>query len=243
MLSVLDLFTREHPSWSAEEIAARLECSIPTAYRYLRELTDVQLLRSASAGCYVLGTKIVELDYQLRSGDPLIQAGLGPMKQLASQIDCDVALIALSGMHLLTIHYESSHTEMRASYGRGQRMPTFRGAMSLALLSSLGKPMLRKLHLANAAEEGALSLEALTEQLRPLRKQGYATSLGALDRHNAGIAIPLQIPGHDIHACLGLVVPVERFRLLEVDKAVSWLRTCEAQIQHQLQLPAANYQV
>lgn len=245
MLSVLDLFTQEHSSWTAEEIAQRLECSIPTAYRYLRELSDVQLLRSAAAGHYVLGTKILELDYQLRNGDPLIQAGSGPMKQLARQVDCDVALIALSGSHLLTIHYESSHGEGRASYGRGRRMPCFKGAMSLAAIAGLGKPALRKLYQANAAEAqatpGAHSLEELGEQLKAIRKLGYATSQGALDAHNAGLAIPLSMPGHEITASLGLVMSAERFRLLEADKAADWLRQCEAQIQHQLQLPRADY--
>lgn len=245
MLSVLDLFTQDHATWSAEEVAQQLDCSIPTAYRYLRELTDSQLLRAASTGRYALGNRIVELDYQLRSGDPLIQASGGPMKDLAQQVDCDVALVMLSGDHVLTIHYEAHGIQMRASYGRGRRMPTFKGAMSLAVLSTLSKPQLRKLMQKNSAELDASShvdaLETLSQTLKLVRKQGYATSLGALDPHNAGIAIALEIPEQSIYAGLGLVMSSERFRLLEVDKAAEWLQQCRNQICHRLQSPTARY--
>lgn len=245
MLSVLDLFTQDHAIWSAEEVAQQLDCSIPTTYRYLRELTEAQLLRTASTGRYMLGNRIVELDYQLRAGDPLIQAGSGPMKELAQQVDCDVALVALSGDHVLTIHYETHGAQMRASYGRGRRMPTFKGAMSLAVLSTISKPQLRKLLLKNETElepiEHAVSLGSLSQTLKTIRKQGYATSLGALDPHNAGIAIPVEIPEHAICAGLGLVMSAERFRLLELDKATEWLKQCRKQIFHQLQSPSTHY--
>ena len=246
MLSVLDLFTQDHATWSADEVALRLECSIPTAYRYLRELTESRLLRPVCTGRYALGNRIVELDYQLRSGDPLIQACGGPIKELSRQVDCDVALVMLSGDHILTIYYEHQGIQMRASYGRGRRMPTFKGAMSLAVLSTLSKPQLRKLLQKNSAELNVyetldVSLETLSQTLKGVRKQGYSTSLGALDPDNAGIAIPLQISDQSIYAGLGLVMSVERFRLLETEKAAEWLQQCRDQILRELQSPTALY--
>jgi DNA-binding IclR family transcriptional regulator len=246
MLSVLDLFTQDYATWSADEVALQLECSIPTAYRYLRELTESRLLRTASTGRYALGNRIIELDYQLRSGDPLIQASCGPMKDLAKQVECDVALVMLSGHHVLTIHYEPHGTQMRASYGRGRRMPTFKGAMSLAVLSSLKKPQLRKLLQKNSTELDISesvdeSLKTLSQTLKTARKKGYATSLGVLDPHNAGIAIPLEMSEQSIYCGLGLIMSSERFRLLEAEKAKEWLQQCRNQICYQLQLPNTLY--
>lgn len=242
MLAVLDLFTSDAPTWNAEAIAAHQDCSVPTAYRYLRELSDVGLLRTATTGQYVLGNKIVELDYQLRRADPLLQAAQRPMRELARQSECDVALIALSSHHLLTIHYESNQAEMRASYGRGRRMPTFRGAMSLALLSALGKPALRKLHAANQEEAattpGAQDLELLSDQLKSIRKAGYATSVGALDSQNAGFAIPLLDEQQNVQASLGFVMSLERFQMLESQRAAQLLRQCAQEIQRSLRSDA-----
>ena len=169
------------------------------------------------------------------------------MQQLAQQVDCDVALVTLSGNHVLTIHYESRGAQMRASYGRGRRMPTFKGAMSLAVLSTLTKPQLRKLVQASSDEVAPAqpedTLETLVQTLKTVRKQGYATSQGALDPDNAGIAIPLEIPEHDIAAGLGLVMSVERFRLLETSRAAEWLQQCRKQICHHMQYPSAQYAI
>src|SRR5690606_430214 len=72
MLSVLDIFSSENPSWTIEEMAEHLGYAVPTMYRYVKELTKAGLLRNISAARYGLGTRIIELDYQIRNADPLI---------------------------------------------------------------------------------------------------------------------------------------------------------------------------
>ena len=44
LLSILELFSEGRPFLSAEEVAAELDCSIPTAYRYVRELVESGML-------------------------------------------------------------------------------------------------------------------------------------------------------------------------------------------------------
>jgi len=44
LLSILELFSEARPFLSAEQVAAELQCSVPTAYRYLRELVDTGML-------------------------------------------------------------------------------------------------------------------------------------------------------------------------------------------------------
>lgn len=125
-------------------------------------------------------------------------------------------------------------------------MPTFKGAMSLAVLSSLKKPQLRKLLQKNSTELDISesvdeSLKTLSQTLKTARKKGYATSLGVLDPHNAGIAIPLEMSEQSIYCGLGLIMSSERFRLLEAEKAKEWLQQCRNQICYQLQLPNTLY--
>jgi hypothetical protein len=45
MLSILDLFDKASPVWSADAICERLRCSTSSGYRYIRELAS----RSADA--------------------------------------------------------------------------------------------------------------------------------------------------------------------------------------------------
>ncbi|TCG02911.1 IclR family transcriptional regulator, partial [Paraburkholderia steynii] len=69
LLSILELFSQTGPFVSVEDVAAKLGCSTPTAYRYVRELVDTGLLVRFTAGDYGLGPRIIKLDYHLRMSD------------------------------------------------------------------------------------------------------------------------------------------------------------------------------
>ncbi len=83
LLSILELFSEARPFLSAEQVAAELDCSIPSAYRYLRELVESGILVRFAGGEYGLGPRIIKLDYHLRVSDPLLRAGQPIMKELA----------------------------------------------------------------------------------------------------------------------------------------------------------------
>jgi len=244
MLAVLDLFTSDKPAWSAEAIAERLGYSVPTVYRYVRELCDVGLLRGESGASYVLGPKIIELDYQMRTGDPLITAGRVAMRQLADVTGCDVVLVTLCGGHVITIHQEFGSEGISASYGRGRRMPLFRGAMSKCLLAALPRPQLRRLYAQNereaAGEAFADVWDTLLAQTRQIRQDGYALSQGELDAGNVGIAVPLTSEDHKIVAALGFIMSRQRFSMIEIQRSVAMLHGCAADIQAKLAAPSTD---
>ena len=104
MLAVLDLLTAEAPAWTAEAVAQKLDCSLPTAYRYVRELAAAGLLRRGSGGTYVLGPRAIELDYQMRVTDPVLLAGRGAFQSLCESTGCDVVLASVYGDRVITIH-------------------------------------------------------------------------------------------------------------------------------------------
>src|SRR5690242_20035487 len=107
MLAVLDLFSKDNPVWSADDIIAELKYSRPTAYRYFKTLCASGLLRR-SAGWYVLGPRIVELDYHIRRCDPLLSVGRPVMQRLCQQTGCDVLLLSMYGTTTLAIHHEAA---------------------------------------------------------------------------------------------------------------------------------------
>lgn len=240
-LAVLDLFTAERPAWTAEAIAQALDYSVPTVYRYVRELTEVGLLRGESGAHYVLGPRIIELDYQIRTGDPLIAAGRDSMRRLADATGCGVVLVTIFGDHIVTIHQEFGSEHISASYGRGRRMPVFKGAMSKCLLAALPKPQLRKLHAQQGEGVGEAAVpgwDDLVAQCRQVRQQGYAISQGELDRDNVGIAVPLTSPVHNVVAALGFIMSGQRMALIEVKRAVALLQGCVEEIKARLAAPA-----
>jgi DNA-binding IclR family transcriptional regulator len=232
LLSVLELFTPESPAWTAEGIAERLACSLPTAYRHVRALVGAGLLRGDAGASYVLGTRIIELDWQIRSGDPLIIAARERMEALAQRTGCDTVLGTIYGERIVTVHHAVGAEPVGASYGRGRRMPLFRGALSKCMLSALPRARVRKLHAAHAGDASprAPGWDALLAELLAVRKAGFAVTRGELDPGLVGIAVPLVNATHRITAALGFVMSMQRYSRLDVPGARAMLQDCSRAI-------------
>ncbi|MFU2049012.1 IclR family transcriptional regulator [Bordetella hinzii] len=205
MIAILDLFKSPRAAWTADAIASAMDYSIPTVYRYVRELVACGLLRRDVGATFVLGPAATELDYHIRTGDPLIIGAAAPMAALAAQTGMDAVLATICGARIITVHHELGAEPARMSFGRGRRMPMFRGAMSLCILAALPRAQLRKLHEESGAEAADMPWETLLAEVKQLRRQGYAYTEGALDPGLAGLALPFTEPERHIVASLGLV--------------------------------------
>lgn len=193
MLTILDLFDLDRPSWSSEEIMESMGFSRPTTFRYLKELRQAGLL-ARFGGRYVLGAKAVKLDFIIRQTDPLLKLFQPIMIELRDHTDCDVILASLLGEDLFaTIHEISGATNV--SWPRGRPMPLTRGAGGLAILASLSQPQLRRILASPSVAATIDDAAALKKSLSEIAKQGYAISLGALEASNVGIAVPIKLSG------------------------------------------------
>jgi DNA-binding IclR family transcriptional regulator len=193
-LSILDLYNAQQPLWTAEEVIARLNFSQPTGYRYLRQLCAHGYLVRLPAG-YVLGPKIVELDYHIRLSDPILRGARTIMRNLASQTGFDVLLMSTFGDQIITTHQEEGSETLEISFGRGSPMPLFRGAGSKAIVAFLPKAQQRRLHARNVEEASnaglGRSFEEFEASMRAIRKARIAFSFGELNEGNVGIAAPI----------------------------------------------------
>jgi DNA-binding IclR family transcriptional regulator len=215
MLAILDLFDEGSSVWTAEAIAERLGYSLPTGYRYVRELAEAGLLRRDAGGTYVLGARIIELDYKIRIGDPLLMAGERVMRTLAADTGFEVVLGTIYGERIVTIHQVHGTEGVAATFGRGRRMPLYRGMLSKAILAALPRARLRKLYERSADEAQASPLardwDGLLAELKAIRGAGYSISHGELDSGLTGLAVPLASPERRIIAALGFVMTQPRY--------------------------------
>ncbi|MBL8384657.1 MAG: IclR family transcriptional regulator [Burkholderiales bacterium] len=238
MLAILDLFDEGASVWTAEAIAGRLGYSLPTGYRYVRELSEAGLLRRDAGGTYVLGPRVIELDYRIRVGDPMIMAGQRVMRALADDTGCDVVLGTIYGERIVTIHQEHGGEGIAATYGRGRRMPLFRGMMSKVILAELPRPRLRRLHEHHREEAQGGTLppdwEGLVLALKAVRKAGYSISQGELDPGLVGIAVPLVDKAHRLIAALGFAITGRRFATSDNARLVALLREAADRIARSL---------
>ncbi len=138
MLRILDLFTEHHPIWTVDGMGNALGFTRSTAYRYVRELAEANLLFQVEAGRYALGARIITWDRQLRVSDPLVRAAHS-LESTFPQWGAEQAWLVcrLFKDQVVCIH-QTGNLSNQVSYSRGSPRPLFMGATSKAILANMG---------------------------------------------------------------------------------------------------------
>ncbi len=219
MLGVLDLFTEQQLTWTADAIASAMQVSLPTGYRYVRLLTEAGLLQRTADSHYALGPRIVVMDYLIRTGDPVLQHGIPFMKELVAQTGLDCVITALHGNQMLDTHRESGGQPASLSYGRGRPRPMFLGAAPKVILASFGPAQLRKLFDQHPREIAAAGLPgdwtAFRKYYSAIRKAGHYFSNGELEPNLAALAAPMVHADGRILGAISLVSSVQRMAVID----------------------------
>lgn len=219
MLAVLDLFSREHESLTAEEIAETLELSRTTCYRYTRELASAGLLVSIG-GRFTLGPRIIQLDYRIRESDPLLNAAKDALTKLAASVDAAGLLATIYKNEIINI-YEcgGEAAPSHITYGRGTTVPTFRGSSSKVILASLSRARLKRLWTDNQTNPDCLAIgagwKAFWQALQLIKKNGFWVSRSEIDSNLVGISASVFHGDGDVIGSMTLIFQVETFNLFD----------------------------
>lgn len=240
LLSIFDFYDAETALLTADEIIAKLGCSRPQGYRYIRELNDTGFLTRFGGG-YSLGPRIIELDYFIRVSDPLLEVSTPLIRDLSNRVACDVTLVKMFGDHLVAIYHARSLDSKLVGFRRGRPMPMFRGCGYNIILAHLPSARQKRLFdkYPQAVQTSTLrqTWEGMRADLKKIRKAGYAVSFGELDPLNVGIAAP--VLDAELNApppALTLVVPRARYETSNKDLLAQIVKEVAADISNSLRL-------
>ena len=227
MLSVLDLFTDDQLSWTAESITDALNVSLPTGYRYVKMLVDAGLLQRVADSHYTLGPRIIVLDHYIRMSDPVLQHAVPFMAELVEQTGLDCVMSGLFGQQVLDTHREFGSTPAQLSYGRGRPRPLFLGAAPKAILSCFSPAQLHKIfddHQSDIIQAGLpTEWSEFRKYFAAIRKAGHYFSNGELEPNLAALAAPLQRADGSILGAISLVTSVSRMAVIDLPKLTQLL--------------------
>jgi len=228
LLNVLDCFSEHHSLWSVEDIALKLDISIPTAYRYMKLLVDAGLLQHHGESNYTFGSRILTMDYVVRQTDPVLKASIPIMKELVSKTGFDCVLSSSYGDQILDTYRIESSDKPLLSYGRGRPRPIFKGGAPKIIIAYLPTRQLRKLfnnHQPVLAENNIPDdWGAFRDYYAKIRNQGYYFSHGELEPHLAGLAVPInKTESSGAWAAISLVTELTRFELIDLPKMTNVL--------------------
>lgn len=210
VLSILDLFTEDHPVWTTEVLIERLGVARATLYRYLRALVETGFLTPDGGGAYSLGPRSIEMDRQIRLADPLLQVAPPVMQSLRPAFDGDQLLCRYYGLRVLSILEDRMDPLIKAhtSFDRGRPFSLFLGAPSRIILANLPQQQLQRLFLHHAQDITAAGLGRnwleFRDNMRTISKQGYIAA-SDIDKNLVGVAAPVFLPSGEVTASLCLV--------------------------------------
>lgn len=238
MLLILDMFTHDKVTISLEEVIQLLNISVPTGYRYLKELCDVGLLAKSESNSYILGPKIIKLDYQIRTTDPVIKLGKPILKELMHLTGGEVLLSTIYNDEIINIYSErSSEFKYELTYSRGNPHPIFKGATSKIITAYLPKNKLKNLFEKNRqkilSEIPNFNFEQFQEELATYKKQGYVISHGQLDENFVGVAAPIFV-NNQIQGAITLVLPSHRLAVYNQESLVQFVTLSSTKLTQQL---------
>lgn len=238
MLHVVDLFDLDHPEWSFEALIAETGYSRSTLYRYLKTLTDFGLLATLPGKGYTLGPRIIELDYQILTTDPVIHAARPVMIELVKSVAGVSLLCRRYREHVLCVHQESSAPDLRSNYVRGRSRPLMRGAASLAILCNFSSYQLKKLYdqdpktFVQAGLGGTLA--EVRETLRQMRGAGWVHTEGQVTEGVTGVAAPIFDSGDEVVGSLSVTLPQARISEEKLAAVGERVRFCARVISNSL---------
>ncbi|MEP7100575.1 MAG: IclR family transcriptional regulator [Burkholderiales bacterium] len=238
MLSVLDLFSREHTTMTAEQIGEALGLTRTTCYRYTRELGHAGLLVS-DGGQFMLGPRIIELDHRIIESDPLLNAGRAVVSALANSLGATGLLSTSYDDRIINVfQHQGAMAPPSLSFGRGTTMPLFRSSTSKVILASMSRSRLKRLWTQHQEEPGCLAIGqdwlSFWKALQLIKRQGYWTSVGELDTGVTGIAAPILFATGEVAGCMSLVFTADEFKLYETALLGARLLGAAAQVSKSL---------
>jgi DNA-binding IclR family transcriptional regulator len=215
MLALLEAFTVHRHVWTVEALAIEFGYTQPSTYRYVRELCRSGLLARMPAGEYVIGARIVELDWLITTTDPLTKLCAPMMESITQLLGCHTLLSNVYGEHLINVAHIPGNETVDLTFVRGRRLPWFRGATSNAILAFLPRKRVRKLF--DDHFEGERSKEnwkKILAELNGISESGFSISDGGLQPGVLGIGAPV-IVGGEVLGSISLVFSENHGRLLD----------------------------
>lgn len=234
MLAVLDLFDEQRLALTPEAIVEALQVSQPTAYRYVKLLTDAGLLQRQGAAHYTLGPRIVVLDHLIRRADPVLQHAVPFMKELVATTGLDCVATGVYSDQLLDIHREYSGQPAPLSYGRGRPRPLFLGAAPKVVLAQFGPAQLHRLLDSRTHEVAQAGLPTdwpgFRRYFARVRKAGFYASHGELEPTLGAVAAPVLHADGRVAGALSLVTTVQRMAVIDAQKLATLVMRAAGEI-------------
>lgn len=243
MISVLDLIEASSGGLSFDQMLDTLKLTRSTLYRYVKILSEAGLITSLPELGYTLGPRVAELDYRMRTQDPLIVASIPIMTELARTVPGVALLCRRYRDKVLCVHQEGASDAFRSGYERGRDRPLLKGAASRIILAHMHSRAIARLYAERQEEfeQAGLgdSLEKVRATLAKIRQKGWDASEGQVTAGVTGIAAPVFDNRGAVVGSLSITMGKSAMKEEEIAPLAERVKFCAAIVSNAISRPPA----
>lgn len=211
---ILETLANSKNELSANELAELCHIPRPTVYRYIHTWEKLGYVDFLDDGTYGIGTKIIKIARTILDNMDLRIITKPILRELRVKTDETINLIILEEDHIFYLgNFESTHT-LRAHSKMGTTDPLHSTASGKVLLAFLPKPekeaILENLTLSKVTPQTITDKKILQDELKKIRKVGYALDLeeNEIDIHE--ISAPIFDLNDQVSAAISVIGPSSR---------------------------------
>ena len=194
-LSVINSFSRDHPSQTLSEVAERTGLTRATSRRILLTLTDLGYV-DREGRAFALTPKVLDLGYSFLSSFHVVEVAQPPLERLVGEVHESSSMSVLDGTEIVYVARVPTTRIMTIALALGSRLPAYPTSMGRVLLAGLSDADLD--HYMDQASFEKLTPHTITSPkrigsiIRSVRSDGYALVDQELEEGLRSIAAPIR---------------------------------------------------
>ncbi|MGH8980972.1 MAG: IclR family transcriptional regulator, partial [Acidimicrobiales bacterium] len=207
-LALLGAFDANHVTLTLSELARRADLPIATAHRFVGELVAWGALVRGESGSYEIGQRIWELGLLAPVPSGLRQIAAPFLQDVYKATFATVHFAVREGSTALYLERISGNDSIPLVSRVGGRLPLHTTGVGKVLLAYAPDDVRARVlgHLTRMTRYSISRAEVLEEELRGVRRDGYAQTREEMSLGACSLAVPVRNQDAEVVAALGVVV-------------------------------------
>ena len=221
-LSLLALFSRERPVWTAPEIVAELALARATVFRLLKTLEAAgYVARDESGRGFRLGAAVLSRGFAYLSSSDLVEVAQPVLRRLRDETGLSAHLVVREGTEVIYLARYAANSTLSSSVNVGTRFPVHATTLGRMAICELSDAELKTLYpdpvLPRFSDQTPGTREELAGLLAGDRKRGFAASQSFFERGVNSIAAAVRDKSGKIVAAINITAVESHVTLDEMN--------------------------
>jgi len=229
----------ENKSRGVTELAEDLKVNKSTVFRLLETMEKRDLVQQDEVTAkYRLGIGLLHISEGLVKNLDVINISKPTLKQLMDSTKESVHLCTFANDKVYVVDQVKSNYPMKVSAAIGHEEPIHCSSVGKCILAYLSEEkrnkILDEVQFVPYTAKTKTSKEALVEELKQIRKNGYALDDEELSVGVCCIAAPIYNHKGEVKNCIGISGPSARIRMENIDSYINKLKIAASNISHNM---------